>query len=141
MTTRTAADNPQKGRDRIAMVLLALAALGALLAFFGALGTTIAASPQAQIVESWRMYGFLVFAGLFVLLALWPRHYPGVWELVILHKSATTITAATLLQGATGSSTVVVVDGILTAITFVAYILARGYAGWARLRASGTRTG
>lgn len=117
---------------------MGLVALGALFAFFGAVGTTTAASPEAQIAESWRMYGCVVFAGLFVLLALRSRHYPGVWELVILHKSATAITAATLLGGTADAATVAAVDGILAIITVAAYLLTRGYAGWARLRPTDT---
>jgi hypothetical protein len=77
-----------KGRDWVATILMLAAALGALLAFVGAIGPAVSASPEAQVVEMWRMYGFLVFAGLFALLALRPRHYPGVWELVIFHKAA-----------------------------------------------------
>jgi hypothetical protein len=85
-------------RDILDMVLMLLATLGALFSFVGSLGTVLAAPPPIQLVESWRMYGFLVFAGLFVLLALWPRLYPGVWELVIFHKAAMAITAAALIE-------------------------------------------
>lgn len=120
------------GRDRAAMALMLVAALGALFAFVGAIDTVATASPQTQVVESWRMYGFLVFAGLFALLALRPRHYPGVWELVIFHKGAMSATAA--LVGGESASTVAVVDGTLAAMTIAAYFLARGYAGWASLR-------
>jgi hypothetical protein len=73
MTTPDARAVPQKGRDRAAMVLMLLAAFGALSAFVGSVGTATAASPETVVVEAWRTYGFAVFAGLFVLLALRPR--------------------------------------------------------------------
>jgi hypothetical protein len=116
------------------MVLMLLAAFGALSAFVGSVGTATAASPETVVVEAWRTYGFAVFAGLFVLLALRPRRYAGVWELVIFHKGAMSVTAALVGGGATGAPTVVMVDGILAAMTIAAYFLARGYTGWARLR-------
>lgn len=119
-------------RDRAAMVLMLLAALGALFSFFGSVGAVAAASADTQVVETWRSYGYLVFAGLFVLLALRPRHYPGVWELVIFHKAALAITAATLIKGAAGAPTIVVADGLVALFVVSAYVLARGYAGWAR---------
>ena len=134
MTTQDARAVPQKGRDRAAMILMLLAAFGALSAFVGSVGTATTASPETVVVEAWRTYGFAVFAGLFVLLALRPRRYAGVWELVIFHKGAMSVTAALVGGGATGAPTVVMVDGILAAMTIAAYFLARGYTGWARLR-------
>jgi hypothetical protein len=128
------------GRDRVATILMSAAALAALLAFVGAVGPAVSANPETQVVEMWRMYGLLVFAGLFALLALRPRHYPGVWELVIFHKVALALTAASLLGGETADAlSVAVVDGVLAAMTIAAYWLARGYAGWARLRAAKPR--
>ena len=109
-----------------------LAALGALSSFVGAIGTVFSADPATQVVESWRMWGFLVFGGLFALLALRPRRSPGIWELVMLHKTATATTAAFLVGRASDALMVAVVDGSLAIITFAAYVLARGYAGWTR---------
>lgn len=80
------------------------------------------------------MYGFAVFAGLYVLLAIHPRRYPGVWELVIFHKTAMSVTAALVGGVATDAATVAVIDGSLAAMTITAYFLARGYTGWAALR-------
>lgn len=50
------------------------------------------AEGATKVVETWRMYGPVVFTGLFVLLVLRPRHYPGMWELVIASKVAMTFT-------------------------------------------------
>ena len=108
-----------------------LAALGALSSFVVAIGTVFSADPATQVVESWRMWGFLIFGGFFALLALRPRRSPGVWELVILHKTATAATATTLVAGgAADALTVALVDGTLAVMTVAAYLLARGYSGW-----------
>ena len=94
--------------------MMLLAALGALFAFLSSIGVTIAAESGTKVVEGWRMYGFLVFAGLFVLLALRPRHYPGAWEPAIFHKAATSATAAAFVGGgAAGALEVAVADGVL----------------------------
>lgn len=134
MTTSDAGAISQRVRDRAAMALMLLAALGALLAFVGSIGAATAAGFDTVVVEAWRTYGFLVFAGLFVLLALRPRHYAGVWELGIFHKGAMSVTAALVGGEATAASMVAMVDGILAAMTIAAYFLAKGYTGWARLR-------
>ena len=134
MTTSNARAISQKGRDRAAMVLMLLAAFGALSAFVGSIGVAAAAGSETVVVEVWRTYGFAVFAGLFVLLAFRPRHYAGVWELVIFHKGAMSVTAALVGGEATGAPTVIVADGILAAITIAAYFLGRGYTAWAGLR-------
>lgn len=142
MVRRPAEADVRSGRDRAAAGLLLLAALGALFSFVDAVGATTVAGPEARVAESWRMYGFLVFAGLFVLLALRPRRSPGVWELVIFHKIAVAVTAAALVgEGTEGAATVAVVDGVLATMLVIAYFLSRGYAGWATPRADGAGTG
>lgn len=47
------------------------------------------------------MTGFVVFAGLFALLAHRPHALPGVFELVIAHKAVMTVIAASSGDGAT----------------------------------------
>lgn len=124
-------------RDRTATVLMLLAAVGAFFAFVSSISNVATAGPATQVVEIWRMYGFVVFTGLYVLLAFWPRRYPGVWELAILDKAALSITGLVLLgRGVVDAQTILIADGILAVITIIAYGLAKGYTGWARLRAS-----
>ena len=60
-------------RDRVATGLMLLAAIGAFISFVTSINSVATASPATQVVEIWRMYGFLVFTGLYVLLAFWPR--------------------------------------------------------------------
>ena len=122
-------------RDRVATGLMLLAAIGAFISFVTSINSVATASPATQVVEIWRMYGFLVFTGLYVLLAFWPRRYPGIWELAILDKAALGITGLVLLgRGVTDAQTILIFDGSLAVITFVAYLLAKGYTGWSRLR-------
>ena len=127
MVRHLAEADARAGRDRAVTGLMLIAALGALFPFAGAaVGATAAAGPEAQVAEVWRMYGFPVFAGPFVLLALLPRRTPSVWELVIFHKTATAVA---------------VVDGVLAAVTVIAYFLSGGYVGWKTPRADGAKTG
>ncbi len=65
-------------RDWAATVILLIAALGALSAFGVDLVAFGALPASMQIAEIWRMYGFVVFAGLFGLLAYRLRGYLGV---------------------------------------------------------------
>ena len=58
-----------------------------------ALLAVLDADGATKVVETWRMYGLVVFTGLFVLLMLRSHHYRGVWELVIASKLAMTFTA------------------------------------------------
>lgn len=106
---------------------------GALVAFAGALASVGTASSETQIVYIWRLYGFGVFAGLFLLLAIAPQRYVGIWELVIANKAALAVTGLILLdRGVPGASTVLISDGALALMTLVAYVLAKGYSGWQR---------
>lgn len=120
-------------RDRVATGFMLLATLGAFFSFVTSINVIATASPATQVVEIWRMYGFIVFAGLYMLLAFWPRRYAGIWELVILDKAALGITGLVLLgQGVADAQTILIFDGSLAVITIVAYVLARGYTAWKR---------
>jgi len=124
-------------RDRTAMVLLLLAFAGAFISFLSGIGGSIAASPATQMVEIWRTYGFGIFCGLFLLLAFFPRRYPGIWELAILNKAALAVTGLILLgHDIQDASTILFSDGTLALIIALAYILTRGYSGWATLKTS-----
>lgn len=81
-------------RDRTATGLMLLAAVGAFFSFITSIGNVAAASPATQVIEIWRIYGFIVFTGLYALLAFWPRHYAGIWELAILDKATSVLAFA-----------------------------------------------
>ncbi|WP_247003432.1 hypothetical protein [Halosolutus gelatinilyticus] len=123
-------------RRSAATGILVLAALGALYAFVAAIPTVRAASPETVVVESWRLFGFLVFAGLFLLLAYRPDQYPGVWELVIFHKAALAVYLAGFGTDAVDGPAVAATDGALAIALVVAYLLVEGYRNWDRLRKS-----
>jgi hypothetical protein len=106
----------------IAAVAAALTAVPAVLALPGAEGGT-------ELLEAWRAYGLVVFAGLFVLLGRHPLAQRGLWELVIFHKVALTFTAMAFAvhSVAADACTVLVADGALSVLLVTAYVLCRGW--------------
>jgi peptidoglycan/LPS O-acetylase OafA/YrhL len=119
---------------RIARALMATAAVSALFAAVGSIDVVLDASPETRMVETWRGYGFVVFAGLFALLAIHPLRYRGVWELVLAHKLALTVTAVgySIAGNAEGTSTVIIWDGALSVIIAFAYVACRGWSAGPR---------
>lgn len=131
--TQPSSNNVEKSssREQIATYLMLVAALGALYAFVTNIAIAAASSPQTQQVEWWRVFGFLMFAGLFVMLAFWPRRYPGLWELLILDKAALTVVEITLIGNNAADAVITAEsDAILTILLVVAYVLSRGYRSW-----------
>jgi hypothetical protein len=45
-----------------------------------------AAPAEWVLTEFWRTAAYLVFAGMWALLAARPRSQRGMWELIVLHK-------------------------------------------------------
>ncbi|GAA2615209.1 hypothetical protein GCM10010399_52680 [Dactylosporangium fulvum] len=123
-------------RDRIARALLVLAALGAVVAVAGAVGAVADAGPATRMVETWRMLGFVVFAGVFLLLAYRPRRYAGIWELAILDKLGLTIAALSFGGEVEGASEALFADGAITLILLVSYGLSRAWTAWPAARAT-----
>jgi hypothetical protein len=116
-------------QDYLGESLMVLAALGAIFAFISSLESVRATSANTVWVETWRMFGFLVFAGLFAVLALRPRHSAGVWELVLFHKLAMIVTALSL-SGAGEAGMSGIVDAVLVGFLIIAYLCARGWLSW-----------
>lgn len=127
----TSDPSPSRGRDRIATGLMLVCALGAGYAFVTSIARAQAAGPDVQQAETWRVLGYAFFAGLFALLAFWPRRYPGLWELLIVNKAALAVAEAALIgrQVAAARSSALA-DLILTLVLVAAYVLSRGYASW-----------
>jgi len=117
--------------DRIAAVLLLLCALVALISFIAGIQKFAVLSPAMRMAETWRLFGLIVFVGLFVLLAFWPRHYAGIWELVIFHKVVIAIASLAIQSGA---QRMVIIDVLIALFVIIAYFLTRGYSAWAALR-------
>jgi hypothetical protein len=124
-------------RDRVAQALLVLAALGALTAVVEAVAAVADAGPETRMVETWRMLGFGVFAGMFALLAYRPRVYAGIWELAIVNKLALTVAAFAYGAATVGASTAIIADGAITVMLVAAYVLSRGWKAWSAVRSMG----
>lgn len=120
---------PARWQDRLGRGLMWLAALGALSAFASGIAAVKNAAPQAIWVETWRLFGFLVFSGMFVLLALRPRNSAGLWELAFFHKAAMAVSAL-FLSGAPRAAMAGTIDAVLALLIAMAYILTRGWRGW-----------
>jgi hypothetical protein len=120
---------PPVWQERLGQGLMILASLGALFAFYASIAGVRAASPATVWVETWRMFGFVVFAGLFGLLAIRPRLSAGVWELAFFHKLAMAVSAMNLTDAdeaiVAGS-----IDAVLALLLAAAYVLTRAWTAW-----------
>ncbi|WP_205660607.1 hypothetical protein [Amycolatopsis antarctica] len=126
-TTRPAV--PSRRADLLGRGLMTLAAASTLLAFADGVTAMPGTSDERLLVEGWRTFGYTVFAGLWAILAAWPRRAPGIWELLLVHKAAVCVLAFTL-GDAPGARTTAWIDLILVAATGLAYVLCRGWHPW-----------
>jgi hypothetical protein len=78
-------------------------------------------------VEAWRMIGYVMFAGVFVLLARSPRRLRGLFELTIAAKLALPVAALTIARNADDAATFLVADGIVVALLVIAYFATKGW--------------
>ncbi|MGH3293622.1 MAG: hypothetical protein ACRDP7_17625 [Trebonia sp.] len=131
-----ASDDALSLREKIGTGLMWLAVLGAVGAAGTALLTVLDAGGATKVVETWRLYGLVVFVGLFALLMLRPHHYRGVWEITIASKLAMTVTAIGYAAhgGIAGTGPIIGWDGGLTALLITAYVCCRGWTAAPRLR-------
>jgi hypothetical protein len=113
----------------VGRVLAGIAAAAALVAAAAAIVDVVGAGADTRIVETWRMIGLAVFAGLFALLAARPHALPYLWELVLASKLALTVAALgyQLAGSATGTATILAADGGLFVLLFAAYLCVRGW--------------
>ncbi|MBQ2263686.1 MAG: hypothetical protein II336_20270 [Loktanella sp.] len=123
-------------RDKTARYLMIALSVATLGAFANAAAEFGSLPPDRLIVGTWQILGFAVFAGLFALLAIWPRRMPGLWELILLHKVGVTLMNIGFIETVSGPmpsdnpTAVVMIDGTLVAITLLAYVLAQGWRPW-----------
>ncbi len=129
MNTTLALQTSPRWQELLGRGLMWFAALGAFSAFASAILAVDSATSDTVWVETWRMFGFLVFTGMFVLLALRPRNSAGVWELAFFHKAAMAVSAL-VLSGAKEAAMAGTIDGVLAVLIMVAYILTRGWMAW-----------
>lgn len=131
------APNPiAAARDKTARYLMIALSVATLGAFANAAVEFGALPPDRLIVGTWQMLGFAVFAGLFALLAIWPRRMPGLWELILAHKVGVTLMNLGFIGTVSGPmpsdnpAAVVMIDGALVLVTLTAYVLAQGWRPW-----------
>jgi hypothetical protein len=120
---------PTVWQDRLGRGLMWLAALGALAAFFSGFTAVQTASLDTLWVQTWRMFGFLVFTGMFVLAALRPRNSAGIWEIAFFHKAAMAVSAL-FISNAAEAQMAGSIDAVLAVIILIAYICTRAWSGW-----------
>ncbi|MFE6977838.1 hypothetical protein [Streptomyces sp. NPDC057682] len=115
------------GRLRLVRVLLAIATVGAVGAAIAQIQVVFDAGGATKVVETWRLYGFVVFAGLFALLAARPLGNLAVWLLVITNKLALTLTAVAYEAhgGIVDTGTIIGWDGGLTVLLLAAFAASR----------------
>ncbi|HEU0291563.1 MAG TPA: hypothetical protein VFR47_02440 [Anaerolineales bacterium] len=133
MNSKTVFETSSNWQDRLGRGLMWFAALGALSAFTSGFAAVRVATPETVWVETWRMFGFLVFAGMFVLLALRPRNSAGVWELAFFHKAAMALSAL-FLSGAKDAAMAGRIDAVLAILIAMAYICTSGWMAWQNSR-------
>ena len=113
-----------------------LVGVGAGVATVGAINTVSDADAATRVVETWRLLGLALFTGLFVLLAYRPRHYAGVWELVIANKFALAAFGIAYEAGTKDAGQILAIDGAIAVVLLAAYVLSRGWRGWTSVRGS-----
>ncbi|GAA3410644.1 hypothetical protein [Streptosporangium vulgare] len=120
---------PAPWADRIGRTLMALDAVATLVAFAGGVMIMISVSDDRVITEAWRTFAYIVFAGLWAILAIAPRRQWGLWELLLLQKGAITVYSFTMWDMPDASSTALI-DLAVTVTTAAAYVLCRGWYAW-----------
>ncbi len=120
---------PTVRADKIGRWLLVLATLSTVGAFILGIALMMDAPDSRIWVESWRTSAFLVFAGLFAILATAPRAHRGLWELVIGQKIALVVIAA-VVGDVNEARLSGLIDLGLVVVVAAAYVLCRGWYGW-----------
>jgi len=117
------------GAERAGRLLLAICAVATVAAFAGGIFRILDAPDDYVLTEFWRTTAYLVFAGMWALLALAPRRQRGMFELILLQKTLVTVQALALLDLPAAVQTAWV-DGALVVATVAAYVLCRGWSAW-----------
>ena len=125
---------PGRRADRVGRGLMAFNAVLTLVPLVAGIAMLSDVPGDYLITEAWRSFAYLVFAGLWAIIAIWPRRQPGVWELLLAQKAAITVFA--LANGSVAAATqTAAIDGWLVLSTAFAYVLCRGWLAWRRFRA------
>ena len=115
--------------DHIGRALLALLSLSTIYAFVDGCRLVAAAGDDRLWIEFWRTTAYLVFVGLFAMLAIAPRTRWGVWELVFGQKAAVTIFGL-LNFSVNEAHRDATTDLVLVVVMAISYVLCRGWLTW-----------
>ena len=121
---------PAPWADRTGRGLMAFDAVATLVAFADGILRMGDVPDDRLLTEAWRTFAYLVFAGLWAILATAPRRQPGLWELVLLHKVVFTAFAFTMVGDVAEAQTTALIDLALVVTTALAYVLCRGWYAW-----------
>jgi hypothetical protein len=122
-------------KDRVGRAPLALVVLLTIAAFVDGIWRMEVATTDRTWIETWRTFAYMMFAGLFALLALHPRNSPAIWELTVGHKLAVTLFGLWLGNAVPEVSVAVKMDFALVVMIATAWVLCRGWLSWAAWRA------
>ncbi|MDI5975598.1 hypothetical protein [Amycolatopsis magusensis] len=120
---------PARWADRTGRTVLAVDTVATLGAFATGIPLVLDAADEHVLTEFWRTTAYLVFAGLFTLLAVAPRKQRGLWELILVHKIAVTGFALIVIDKPAAVLTAAI-DGVLVLTVVAAYVLCRGWRAW-----------
>ncbi|MEU8038389.1 hypothetical protein [Streptosporangium sp. NPDC049078] len=126
---RPTAGRPSPLADRIGRTLMAVNAVAALVAFAGGIMITANVSDDRLVTEAWRTLAYIVFAGIWAILAVAPRRQWGLWELLLFQKGAITVYCFVMWDKPDAMQTAFI-DLFVVATTAVAYVLCRGWTSW-----------
>ncbi|HEV7975456.1 hypothetical protein [Amycolatopsis sp.] len=138
MTVAASVYTPSDRADRVGRGLAVFASLATVGAFAGGIIAMTTAGDDRLWVEGWRTFTYLVFAGLFALLAVRPRQVPDVWELVLAGKSALVVFAV-IVGDIPEAQQAGIVDFGLVVVVALAYVLCRGWQAWRPVTTNPTR--
>jgi hypothetical protein len=122
---------PTRLQDRTGRTLMAITAAATLIPFVEGVTRLPGLDDDLILTEYWRTTAYLVFAGMWALLAVAPRKQRGMWELLIFHKVAVTVHALFVLDVEHATRTLVA-DGLVSTATIAGYVLCRGWRSWYR---------
>ncbi|PRY38869.1 hypothetical protein [Umezawaea tangerina] len=131
MANAVTVDAPSALADRIGRGLLAACSVATAAAFAGGIKLVTEVSDERVLTEAWRTFAYIVFAGMWAMLAVAPRAQRGVWELLLVQKSAITVFALVFFDLPDAKQTFFV-DCSLVVATVVALVLCKGWHGWRR---------
>jgi hypothetical protein len=115
--------------DQVGRGLLALLSLSTVWAFIDGCRIVANDGDDRLWVDFWRTTAYLVFVGLFAMLAIAPRTRWGIWELVFGQKLAVTVFGL-LNFGVNEARLDATTDLVLVVVIAISYVLCRGWLTW-----------